>query len=66
MRKNYTIVTNLFDAGLEATQAQVARLEQQVQQASNRFASEVWGAIARYSKEDKERQQAIVHLQEAA
>ncbi|KAJ4354967.1 hypothetical protein N0V85_009579 [Neurospora sp. IMI 360204] len=66
LRKNYTTVTHLFDAGLEATQAQVARLEQQVQQASNRFASEVWGAIARYSKEDKERQQAIAHLQEAA
>ncbi|KAH7633845.1 hypothetical protein B0T09DRAFT_99309 [Sordaria sp. MPI-SDFR-AT-0083] len=66
LRKNYATVANLFDIGIEASQAQIARLEQQIQQTSNRFASEVWGAIARYGQKDDERQKAIHNLQEAA
>ncbi|KAK1773028.1 hypothetical protein QBC45DRAFT_428649 [Copromyces sp. CBS 386.78] len=52
LRKNYNIVTTLCEAGFEASQNTVARLEQQVQQASSRFASEVWTAIAKYGKKD--------------
>ncbi|KAJ4346051.1 hypothetical protein N0V85_009780, partial [Neurospora sp. IMI 360204] len=66
LRKNYTIVSHLFDSGIEATQAQIARLEQQVQHASARFASEVWSAIAKYGKQDEERQKAIDRLQQTS
>lgn len=66
LRKNYAVVTNLFEAGIEASQASVARLEHQVQQASSRFASEVWGAIAKYGRNDEERLKAINHLQEVS
>lgn len=65
LRKNYATVATLFDAGIEASQAQIARLEQQVQQASSRFASEVWTAIAQYGEKDEERQKAVYHLRDA-
>ncbi|WPJ59527.1 hypothetical protein SMAC4_13177 [Sordaria macrospora] len=65
LRKNYATVTTLFDAGIEASQAQIARWEQQVQQASSRFASEVWTAIAQYGEKDEERQKAVYHLRDA-
>ncbi|KAJ4420153.1 hypothetical protein N0V85_000720 [Neurospora sp. IMI 360204] len=66
LKKNYTVVTNLFEVGFEASQSQVARLEQQVQQASTRFASEVWAVIAQYGKKDAERQKAIQNLRNAS
>ncbi|KAK3946629.1 hypothetical protein QBC32DRAFT_272020 [Pseudoneurospora amorphoporcata] len=62
LQKNYNLVTQMFDIGVKASQNQVAKFEQQVQQASIRFASEVWAAIARYGKQDAERQKAIDNL----
>ncbi|KAK3345722.1 hypothetical protein B0H65DRAFT_574965 [Neurospora tetraspora] len=65
LRDDYDFVTSMFKRGLQASQDQVAQFEQQVQQASARFASKVWAAIAKYGKQDAERQKAIDHLQES-
>ena len=66
LKKSYNVVADLFDAGIEAAQSSVVRLEQQVQQASSRFASEVWAVVAQYGKKDEERRKAIQHLQDAS
>lgn len=64
LRDNYTLVTSMFRRGIEASQNQITQFQQQVQQASDRFASEVWTVIAHYGKQDAEHQKAIDHLHE--
>ncbi|KAK3946653.1 hypothetical protein QBC32DRAFT_225716, partial [Pseudoneurospora amorphoporcata] len=53
LQKNYNLVTQMFDMGVKASQNQ---------QASIRFASRVWAAIAQYGKQDAKRQKAIDNL----
>ncbi|KAH7636145.1 hypothetical protein B0T09DRAFT_317811 [Sordaria sp. MPI-SDFR-AT-0083] len=64
LRDNYNLVATMFKRGLEASQNQVAKFEQGIQQASDRFASEVWTVIAKYGKQDAARQKAIDQLRE--
>ncbi|KAJ4339286.1 hypothetical protein N0V85_009886, partial [Neurospora sp. IMI 360204] len=63
LQASYRAATEMFRAGLEASQNQVAHFEQQIQQASTDFAAEVWTVIARYGKKDGERQKAFDQLQ---
>ncbi|KAH7631395.1 hypothetical protein B0T09DRAFT_229600, partial [Sordaria sp. MPI-SDFR-AT-0083] len=63
---NYVAVASLYNAGIEASQASITRLEHQVQQASTRFASEVWAVVAQFGKKDEERQKAVQKLIEAS
>ncbi|KAJ4342115.1 hypothetical protein N0V85_009850, partial [Neurospora sp. IMI 360204] len=64
LRDNYNLAVTMFRRGLEASHQQIAKFEQQVQDSSNKFASEVWTAVAKFGKKDVERQIAIDHLRE--
>ncbi|KAJ2991899.1 hypothetical protein NUW58_g2354 [Xylaria curta] len=73
IREQYTVIqrmygamTQMYRAGLEASEAQIAHFKREVEQSSSAFAQSIYGTIARFAASDEVRRQAIAKLEEVA
>ncbi|KAK7999425.1 hypothetical protein PG990_012025 [Apiospora arundinis] len=66
MRRTYSLVAQMQQQGIEASQEQIEKFHQQMEASSTAFAQNVWGAIARLTSNEAGRTEAVGQLQTIA